>query len=251
MKNNQASTPRWMKNVVLGAVLGLALIVCSDAFARIGKIPPPPAKAPAAGESPATDQPAPEDPENPPPMPAPDGKACTKGPDQKDCDPGHPGNEKGAKPGNKPPDAWYTAMAGEMYNLQQSLEKMSSYSQTRDTILSYYSTWALSVTQQYYSLGFRDGVPISYPYGRMTRGDFNYYFFYWLQPIYYNILYQAADYYRVHSRETNIVEYKEKLRKVVSSYHGLVKCNYGFNGNDNGALEDSEANAEEAAAGIR
>jgi hypothetical protein len=250
MERNRVSPPRWVKNVLLGAGLILAQLVGSDVSARIGKIPPPPAKAPPEGKSPATGQPAPADPKEPPPIAAPEGKPCKSGPDQRECDPDHPGSPEGKKPGNKPPDAWYTAMAGEMYDLQQGLEKVSNWSSRHESTVHYYSEWLQSVTQQYYESAYHDGVPRQYPFGRMTRGDFNYILFYWVQPIYYNLLYQASEYYRSHSSESHISEYKSAMKSVSSAYHGLVKCNYGFNGEDSGALEDSEAQEFEATAGI-
>lgn len=250
MERSLLSPPRWVKNVLLGAGLILAQLVGSDVSARVGKIPPPPAKAPAEGKSPATGQPAPVNPKEPPPIAAPQGKPCKSGPDQKVCDPGHPGNPEGKKPGNKPPDAWYTAMAGEMYNLQQGLEKMSTYSSRYDSNVNYYTEWLTSVIRQYYELAYYRGAPRQYSFGRMTRGDFNYVLFYWVQPIYYNLLYQASDYYRSHYRESHMSEYKSAMKSVSSAYHGLVKCNYGFNGEDSGALEDSEAQEFEATAGI-
>ncbi len=252
MEARQMSPSRWVKNVALGAGLILTQLVGSDVSARIGRIPPPPAQAPAEGQSPATGQAAPPDANEPPPIAPPEGKRCTSEPDQSVCDPGHPGNPEGVKPGNTPPDAWYSAMAGEMYDLQEGLEKMSAWSSSHNAgLLRYYCEWLQSVTQQYYEIAFSGGGPRQYPFGRMTRGDFNYVLFYWVQPIYYNVLYQAADYYRGHAHESHMSEYMSAMQGVASAYHGLVKCNYGFNGRDSGALEDSQAREFEIRAGIR
>ena len=47
-----------------------------------------------------------------------------------------------------------------------------------------------------------------------------------------------------------IPNYRDMLQGVSSSYHSLGLCNYGFNGNDDGAREDLRAQAAEERAGL-
>jgi hypothetical protein len=244
---------RKLKKTALGGIglILLSLAVLPIAGARPGRIKPPPGAVPETGESPATEQAAPQDPENPPAMPEPTGKACTQGANQTNCDPNHPGDAAGRKPGNTPGDAWYKDMAKQMYELQQALDPMITWSATQSPQMAYFGKWMQSVIQEYYELGFNpNGTPRKYDYGRMTRGDYNYILVYWVQPIYYNILYTASDYYSTHAGSSEISQYRKLLSPVVSNYHDLVRCNYGFNGDDNGALEDSEAYPVESRAGL-
>jgi hypothetical protein len=84
----------------------------------------------------------------------------------------------------------------------------------------------------------------------MTRGDYNYYFYYWVRPIYFSLLYYSTQYYESHRGDSQIPYYKDMLYKVSSSYHPLVLCNYGFNGNDMGSREDLRAKRAEDRAGL-
>jgi hypothetical protein len=181
-------------------------------------------------------------------MPKPTGKQCVEGTDQTICDKQHPGNSQGQKPNNTPSDAWYKDMAKQMYEMQQALDGMVTWSGTHDRQTMNYSMWLRSIVQQYYSYGYEpDHTPRSYSFGRMSRGDYNYYYYYWVQPIYYELLYKLMA-YRVRSpADTTYMPY---LRAVSQNYHDLVRCNYGFNGNDGGAQDDSHAVSAESAIGL-
>jgi hypothetical protein len=228
--------------------LASALLVSGWVDARPGKIPPPPAEAPAAGESPATGQPAPADAANPKEMPQPTGKQCTEGADQSQCDKMHMGNEQGKKPTNTPSDAWYKDMAKQMYELQQALDGMIAWSNARDPMITYYSKWLRGVVQQYYSYGYEPVyAPRRYSFGPMSRGDYNYYYYYWVQPLYYALMYRVVAYRIQYPRDASYLPY---LGGVALNYHDLVRCNYGFNGDDQAALEDSQAYSIEAAVGL-
>lgn len=228
------------------------LAISAPAHARPEPIPRPVAQ-PAAGISPGTGQEAPEDPEDPPPIiQPPAGLDCIAGMDQSVCDPGHAGDDAGKRPGNTPPDAWYDDMALQMYNLQEGLDDMADWGARHDPYIGYYATWMKSVVQQYYAVGYGPGgKPRHYSYGRMTRGDFNYHYYYWVRPIYYSLLYYSVSYYETYYGRPEIYEYQNKLSHVVASYHGLVLCNYGFNGDDAESREDLTAYAVEDAAGVR
>jgi hypothetical protein len=244
---------RGPKKTALGRIglILLSLAALPIAGARPGRIKPPPGAVPATAESPATAQPAPQDPQDPPPLPQPTGKACTQGQDQSDCDPNHPGDAAGRRPGNTPGDAWYRDMAKQMFELQEALDPVIAWSSKEAPQMAYFAEWMQSLVQQYHELGFHpNNNPREHAHGRMTRGDFNYILVYWVQPVYYNVLYSASDYYRAHAGSPEISEYRRMLDPVMSNYHDLVRCNYGFNGNDKGALEDSEAYPVESSAGL-
>src|SRR5690606_34837655 len=139
---------------------------------------PKPVKAPDAGESPGTGQDAPEDPDEPELIEPPEELACVEDEDEEDCDPEYPG--EGKHPGNKPGPAWYDDMAYRMYEMQESLEGMEEWSSKYDhPYINYYARWMKSVMQQYYALAYYDGKPREYSYGKMTRGAYNYYYYYW------------------------------------------------------------------------
>ena len=233
---------------LMAALLGVGLLaLATDAQARPEPIPKP-VEEPEPGESPATGQEAPEDPEDPPRIPPPGEMDCIEDEDEESCDPDHPAEEP---PGNKPGPAWYSDMAYRMYELQESLEEMTTWSSGKDPYITYYSKWMKSVVQQYYSIAYEpSGKPREYSYGKMTRGGYNYVYYYWVRVVYYNLLYYSADYYQDHYDEPEIPEYKEKLGKVAEAYHPLVLCNYGFNGDDEGAREDLSARAAEERAGL-
>lgn len=251
-ENTQASASARRNRAFLGAGLFSVLLAFGAAVhARPDPIKPPPGATPPPSASPATGQPPPNDPQDPPPMPAPNGLPCTTGTDQRDCDPGHPGSPEGKRPGNTPPPAWFRDMAGRMFDLQESLEDMSEWARVNDPTVYYFSTWLMSVTQQYYALAYTpDGSPRPYAFGQMTRGDFNQIYYYWVRPIYFSLMDHAALYFQSHAA-SELGDYPDLISDVLSSYHPLVLCNYGFNGDDAGAREDLEAKTVEAKAGAR
>jgi hypothetical protein len=234
--------------VFTGAVLTIGLLALSTtADARPEPIPKP-VEEPEDEESPATGQEAPDDPEEPEVIEPPEGLDCVDGEDQSDCDPEHEGSDDGKRPGNNPPDVWYDDMAEQMYDLQESLDDMADWGMKHDTHVGYYATWMKSVVQQYYALGYGpSGKPRSYSHGRMTRGDYNYYYYYWVRPIYYSMLYYAAEYYESH---TEVSEYETLMYEVARSYRSMVRCNYGFNGDDADAREDLFMQKAEQRAGV-
>lgn len=255
MERMETNASRWNQaslrgRVFLGAVLALGLLAPSTiAYARPEPIPEP-VEEPEPEESPATGQDAPADPEDPPVIEPPEGLPCVEGEDQSNCDPGHPGDPEGKRPGNEPPEVWFDDMAMQMFELQEGLDDMAEWSARHDRYIYYYARWLKSVVQQYYALGYGPGGnPRQYSFGPMTRGDFNYYHYYWVRPLYFNLLYYGAQYYNRGGPQ--IPDYLDMLQGVASSYHSLVLCNYGFNGNDRGSREDLRAQAAEARAGLQ
>lgn len=233
----------------MAVVLTVGLLAHDSADARPEPIPKPVA-SPDVGESPGTGQQAPDDPEEPELIPPPEGLQCSAA-DEDVCDPDHPGNAAGKQPNNEPPPSWYDDMAEQMYNLQESLDDMSKWGADHDPYIEYYALWMRSVVQQYYALGYDySGKPHDYDYGPMTRGDYNYYYYYWVRPIYLTMLHYCGYYYESHWQSPDLYRYQTMLGEVVDSYHALVKCNYGFNGDDEGAREDLYAQMAERNAGL-
>jgi hypothetical protein len=233
------------------AVLTLGLFALGTAAHARPEPIPKPVEEPEPEESPGTGQDAPEDPEDPEIIPPPEGMDCIDEDDQSDCDPDHAGDAAGKHPGNTPPDAWYDDMAEQMYNLQEGLEDMADWGAEHDPYVGYYAVWMKSVVQQYYALGYADkGEPREYSYGRMTRGDFNYYYYYWVRPTYFSLLHYSAQYYESHRYGPGIYEYQFLMYEVASSYRGMVLCNYGFNGEDDESREDLQAELAQERAGV-
>lgn len=78
---------------------------------------------------------------------------------------------------------------------------MSEWARVNDRHVYYFSTWLMSVTQQYHALAYTpDGPPRSYTFGQMTRGDFNQIYCYRVRPVYFNLIAHAAMYYQSHRR---------------------------------------------------
>ena len=241
--------PHFGDRLMIGVVLASGLLaLATDAHARPEQIPMP-VEEPEPGESPGTEEPPPEDPEEPPLIEPPAGLACVEEDDQSVCDPDHPADKP---PGNTPSKAWFNDMSFRMYELQESLDDMASWASGQDVYIYYYSTWMKSVVQQYYALAYdAPGKPHQYPYGPMTRGDFNYVYYYWVRVIYFSLLHYSVEYYDRHQGSPQIPQYLDRLGDVSSTYHPLVLCNYGFNGDDQGAREDLTARAAEARAGLQ
>lgn len=240
--------PRLGNRLWIGAVLTSGLLALgTDAHARTEQIPPP-VETPEPGDSPGTGEPAPTDPTEPEVIPPPGDLGCIEGADQSICDPGHPDDQP---PGNTPSPEWFNDMSARMYYLQESLHDLATWASGQDLYIYYYSTWMKSVVQQYYALAYdAPGEPHQYPYGPMTRGDFNYVYFYWVRVIYFSLLHYSAEYHDSHQGSPQIPQYRALLGNVSATYHPLVLCNYGFNGDDQGAREDLTARAAEAAAGL-
>lgn len=230
----------------------MPVLVASAAQARPEPIPQPPGERPPPGASPGTGQPAPADPADPTVIPPPQGLACIEGADQTVCDPSHPGGPQGAVPGNEPQRPWFDDMATWMFGMQESLGDLSAFGQEHSPLIDYYATWLTSVTQQYYALAYLpDASPRPYGFGPMTRGDFNYYYYYWVRPIYFSLLHYAAEYYVEHAGSTEIGAYEGLIGSVAWNYHALVRCNYGLDGDDKAAREDVSGEDLERTAGVK
>jgi hypothetical protein len=221
------------KSLSIATLAATVLLMASSAFAQV---PPPPGNAPGVGESPGTGQ------NEPAPLPSPIGRnTSVRHPDW--------------RVGNSLGDDWYPAMHGDIYFFQEQVKKLMDWSKDYHHGIYHKAHWLNFLIEKYYfSCYDQHGKARWYNYGRCTRGDFNYYYFYWIRPVYYNLLRQSADYYREykhkHSHAHKVREYKGYIKEVVYKYHRFTKCNYGFNGDDNRAQDDVEAGSFEDDLGV-
>jgi hypothetical protein len=216
------------KSLSLASLAATVLMMASTALAQV---PPPPGAAPGANESPATGQ------NDQAPLPQPTGRnTSVRHPDW--------------RVGNALTDDWFTAMHGDIYYMQQHVQQLKSWAHNYNHQIYRHADWLNYLLTQYYEKHYdQHGRPRWYHYGRSTRGDFNYEYYYWLRPVYRRLLCHAAEYYREYRHRNGhahkVREYRGYMREVVYKYHRLTKCNYGFNGDDNRAQDDSEVAAEE------
>ncbi len=115
---------------------------------------------------------------------------------------------------------------------------MATWASGHDLYIYYFSTWMKSVVQQYYRTRLRrprHTAPV--PVRPDDPGDFNYVYYYWVRVIYFSLLYYSAEYYDRHQDSPQIPQYIYLLGNVSSTYHPLVLCNYGFNGDDQGRVK--------------
>lgn len=245
-----------MKKWSIALALGATSLATLPAGARPGPIPPPPGECtledqcPSAGFRPA-------DPGDPPPLPPPTGKPCRIEPDQLICDPGHaPDPTTGKVPDNNPGQPWRTDMSQQMRDLQTELDEVMDFSsRMQQPEMLFHAEWLQSVLQlSFWDMFSAFGVPKVYPFGAPTRGDFNYHYYHFMRPIYYNLIYRAQDFYSAYEyylSEAEYTEYVSVMSSLSETYHAFTRCQYGFNGADTEALEDSDAYSEEAKAGFR
>jgi hypothetical protein len=221
-------------NRLLSSTLLVSTLLSTVSLAN-ADVPPPPG-APGPDESPATGQQAPGS--LPPPV-------------------GHDTAVEHPDPrvGNDLSDEWFSAMHGEIYYAQQYTRDLKNWAYDYHPQIYFYASWLDYLYDQYYYAHYDDrGQPRSYGYGRPTRGDFNYAYYYWIRPVYKQILSYSASYYDTYRYNSGhghkFYAYKRSLKKVMDRYHSFVRCNYGFNGNDSQAQDDTELLELEAATGV-
>jgi hypothetical protein len=156
---------------------------------------------------------------------------------------------------NTPPESWYQDMHGAIYYGQQSTRDFKNWSYGKSSEIYKYAHKLDQYYDNYYWNAYgHDGRPTRYSWGYASRGDFNYGYYYYIRPIYVKVLYAAKAYYKSHysngySYEYNTY-YKPLIQKFVYQYHYLTKCNYGKNGNDPKAADDTEVQGLEAELGL-
>src|SRR5262249_52792142 len=109
-----------------------------------------------------------------------------------------------------------------------------------------------AMTAYYWSYYDQYQKPKHYNWGYPSRGGFNYGYEYWIRPLYYQYVKYAYNYYHKYSKYHNFDYngYHDNMYYAAHYYHYFTRCNYGKNGNDTVAKDDTEALANEQAAGV-
>ena len=217
-----------MKKLSIASLAATVLLMASTAFAQV---PPPPGAAPGANDSPATGQ------QDQSPLPTPSGKNTSV-------------RHSDWRVGNNLTDDWYESMHGDIYYFQQHIKQLKDWSKDYNYNVYKYASWiSYILDESYYKHYDQHGRARWYSYGKPTRGDFNYAYYYWVRPLYKKLLWHSAEYYREHKHKNGhahkVREYKGYIKEVVHKYHRFTKCNYGFNGDDARAADDTEVRADE------
>jgi hypothetical protein len=225
----------------------------SPATGDLPPIPPPPSDTPA--EPPAT----PTDADELPPIPAPEGRPSN---------PQHPDPNVG----NRPPASWYTDMYHEVYDSSyyySKMERWAYHEYTRTHSQDAYNLYVYAAYLRYYTTQY---FWTFYEYGsdhktiqpkyysrwgyHATRGDYNYAYHYYIRPVYREYVRYASYYYNRHYRDRDYNydygygKYSDHAYYASKHYHSYVKCNYGKNGTDPQAKDDTEMASWEQSAGI-
>ncbi|MFW7381076.1 MAG: hypothetical protein ACOH5I_19830 [Oligoflexus sp.] len=206
--------------------------------------PPPGSTEDIDDEEPIDDaEPAPDDTETDIEQPAddtdsdisPDDPTAGAEPSGKDSAIDHPDEL-----GNHPSKVWYQDMYKSLNDMKKSAYQMASYSKSYE--VSYYSDWLYQALDQYmnqtYVYDYNQYYPRYYSKWKYyaTRGDHNYFYYYYVRPLYYQTLRELA---KLPNSEAAI--YQRYTRQFIKSYRYYTRCNYGHNGNDPRAAWDDEA----------
>jgi hypothetical protein len=251
-----------------------ALLASSVASAQV---PTPLGPPPGQGQSPGTGglpqippPPGSVTPGQPPSVPPGIGNLPSiPPPGNRPSDPHHPDPHVN----NYPSDSWYQDMYNRIYYsnyfyAQVEYVSYNEYYQTGD--YDAYNIYVISsylryLMQEYYWNAYDQyGHAKYYSWGRATRGDFYYGYYFWIKVL-HNYLYEYA--YKYYSKHYNwsgydyyvdyVDQYKVKhhekhnyFYEAARSYHELALCNDGFDGVDPQALDDTAAYSNEQAAGF-
>lgn len=224
-----------MRRSFMGAVLSAVLLSGSLAQAEIPAVV---AGTPGNGSSPGTGQ---------------TGPAAVPDPV------GLPGNPQHPNPnvGNKPPLPWFqNSFYPEVVALQNAANELYAWAYYNDPYsnMGYYASWLYSVMKSIRNVTYFSGYePIFYPAWShyVTRGDLLYYNYWWVRPLYFQILREGAVYNaNTYPGEPGRQDYLLKLIALKNAYHRFVICIHGRNGDDAEAADDTETVAFENDAGV-
>lgn len=149
---------------------------------------------------------------------------------------------------NTPSINWYNDMYRQLYDMQQHAQQVRD-AQYSDEI-SHYADQLYNVLEKVYLETYdSSGYPRDYEWGWATRGDLNFYYYYWIRPLYqrtlaYGVVYTHQDYSDDHGT------YSQYFTALADGYHKLTRCMFGLNGDDVKAEDDTQVNFLEIAAGI-
>lgn len=217
-----------------------ALILCGGLAANIalGAIPTPISSTPGQGQSPATGQ-----------------TSVSSIPDPV----GQPGDAHHplATVGNRPPLLWFqNSFYPEVVALENAVSELYNWSYYNDawSNMDTYAYWLWNTVYQIRTYTYQSGyTPYFYPAWNyyVTRGDLLYWNYYWVRPLYFQILREGATYNSYSTfDDPNHAIYLQKLIKLRNAYHRFVICIHGRNGSDAEAASDTETQSFENDAGI-
>jgi hypothetical protein len=211
------------KTFSLASLAATLLLMASTALAQV---PPPPVAAPGPGASPGTGQGDTVQ----TPMTTPSGR----------------GTSADSHVGNAVDDMWFNAMHGDIYYFQQHINELYDWSRNYNSNINKYSSQIRYYLDQYYFSCYDSSGHARWynnQYGRCSRGDFNYYYYYWIRPLYTKLIWYGADYYREYHNKSghsqHVHDYQRYMKDTVYYYHHFTKCNYGINGDDPKAVDDT------------
>jgi len=223
------------------AEIKILMVLCSFfsgmAFATI---PDPITEKPGQGESPGTGQ---TDHEK---LPDPAGN------------PGNPGHPD-AGIGNLPPLPWFQkSFYPEVLALESAISTLNGFTKLLKSLdpngkMEFFSGWMWRTVYEMRRHTYKKGpAPIFYQGWDhyVTRGDLLHWNYYWVRPLYFQLLRESAATLGNAPAGANQREYVTKLKRVKRAYHRFVICIHGLNGNDQQAKADTETSEFEQAAGL-
>jgi hypothetical protein len=220
--------------LAVSALLSAACLASSLAFAEIPAV----VQRPGSGTSPGTGQTA---------------SAGIPGPVGMSGNAGHP--DPGV--GNRPPLPWFqNSFYPEVAALENAVTGVYNWAYYNDSFasISYYSGWLSSIMTNIRGVTYASGYdPIYYPaWGYyVTRGDLLFYNYWWVRPLYFQILREAAIYNaNTYPGYPGRQEYLQALIRMKNAYHRFEICIHGRNGSDPDAADDDEVRSFEQDAGI-
>jgi hypothetical protein len=230
-------------------------------------VPPPVGTPPGTGGSPGTGG-MPGLPPIPPPGTIQPGQPPATTPGSQNLPPIPPPDNRPSNPeypdpsvNNYPPDPWYGDMYNDIYytNYYFWLVEYWAYNEYYNTgypeaydVYIFAGYIRTAMTEYYWSLYDQYGHPRSFSWGRVTRGDFNYGFEWWIKPLYYQFLQYAYNYYYKYSNYSGFdyAGYHDHVYKAGRQYHDFCRCNFAKDGSDPKGKDDTQAFPLEKAAGF-
>jgi hypothetical protein len=244
------------------AVLTTSVLATSRARADV---PPPVGPPPAQGQSPGTGGLPPIPPPSGPVTP---GQPPTTVPGSDQLPPIPPPDNRPSNPQNPNPNVnnypvygWYGDMYQDIYYTSYYFQQVEYWAYNEYYRTGYKEVYDLyiyagylrtAMTEYYWSFYDEYHQPKQYGWGYGSRGDFNYGYEYWIRPLYFQFLNYGYKYYHKYSKYKNFdyKNYHNYMYYAGRYYHDYTRCNFGLDGNDTGAKDDTEAFSLEQAAGF-
>jgi hypothetical protein len=173
---------------------------------------------------------------------------------------GYPSGDGNPYPGgytNTPAPAWYNDMWTQIYYSNYYFSQLEYWAYNEYASNHYYEVYIVyiyaaylrTLMDQYYWNYYDQQGPKYFPWGWATRGDFNYGFYFWVLPVYHELLVYAYNYHsKYHPYPSS--PYYTHLRNAANQYHKFANCEGGADGADVYAQPDQDAYNLEHALGL-